>query len=228
MSRERYTSDLEGLRRDVLALGGQAEEQLRAGLRALVEHDCDLAATLDQRDDAIDRATEEVETACLELIALQQPVAADMRLIAASYKIVTDLERVADLAVNLGDYCCSAGRLELVPVAEVERVGGLAVAMLSDALAAYADRDVARAEEVVRRDDELDRASWGLIRRFLESLQESALSGHATGEAQRISSQALPVLLSMRDLERVGDHAANVADRVVFMVRGIRERAAVR
>lgn len=222
MSRERYTSELAGLRRAVLALGGQAEELLRAGLRALVEHDVELADGLDRRDDAIDRATEEVEATCLDLVALQQPVAADMRLVAASYKIVTDIERVGDLAVNLGDYCRSAGRLELVSPREVERVGAIAVAMLGDALAAYADRDAERAEEVIRRDDELDEATWGLIRRFLESLYDSALHEHASGEAERISSQALPVLLSMRDLERVGDHAANICERVVFLVRGRR------
>jgi phosphate transport system protein len=164
-----------------------------------------------------------IEKACVDLVSLQQPVARDVRLITASFKIITDLERIGDLAVNLGDYCCAAEALELVPPETIESVGRLALEMLAEAMRAFAEHDPERAEQVIRRDHDLDAMTWGTIRAFVKRLYLSEQQVHDDAEAERISSQAMPILLSMRDLERVGDHAENIAGRVVYIVTGSRE-----
>jgi len=223
MAREAYQRMLDGLHASVVELGGQVRRQLDDGLDALVRHDCAKAGRLNAADDVIDDETLRIEKACVDLISLQQPVAGDMRLITASFKIVTDLERIADLAVNLGDYCCAAETLDLVPPETIEAVGRLGIEMLAEAVRAYAEHDPARAERVIERDRDLDDMTWGTIRAFIKRLYLSERESHDDAEAERISSQALPVLLSMRDLERVGDHAENIAARVVYIATGRRD-----
>lgn len=220
MTREAYQGALRGLHESVLDLGVLVEAQLERGIEALVSHDPSAANRLHRDDDPIDDATRRIERACIDLLSLQQPVASDMRLVASSFKIVTDLERVADLAVNLGDYCSASSSLDLVGPDAIDRAGRLSMSMLRAALEAYRNRDVAEATRVIRRDTELDDLTWGTIRQFVKSLHQSERQGHDDLEAERISSQALPVLLSMRDIERVGDHACNIAERVLFIVTG--------
>jgi phosphate transport system protein len=223
MGREVYQQMLDGLHRSVVELGRQVRHQLDQGLASLVRHDCALAGRLHQADDVIDDETLRIEKACTDLISLQQPVAGDTRLITASFKIVTDLERIADLAVNLGEYCCTAETLDLVPPETIDAVGKLSAEMLAAAMKAYADHDPEAAEAVIRRDQDLDDLTWGTIRGFLKQLYLTERQSHGEEEAERISAQALPILLSMRDLERVGDHAANIAARVVYVVTGSHE-----
>lgn len=222
MAREAYRRTLDGLHASVVELGDQVRRQLEDGLDALVRHDCARAGSLNADDDVIDAETLRIEKVCVDLLSLQQPVAGDVRLITASFKVVTDLERIGDLAVNLGDYCCAAEALDLVPPETIEAVGRLALEMLGEATRAYAEGDTERAERVIERDRDLDEMTWGTIRAFLKHLYLSARESHDEAEAERISSQALPVLLSMRDLERVGDHAENIAARVVYIATGSR------
>lgn len=222
MAREAYRRMLDELHASVVALGDQVRRQLEDGLDALVRHDCDRAGRLNDDDDVIDAETLRIEKACVDLLSLQQPVAGDMRLITASFKVVTDLERIGDLAVNLGDYCCASEALDLVPPETIGAVGRLALEMLGEATRAYAEGDTERAERVIVRDRDMDEMTWGTIRAFLKHLYLSARESHDEAEAERISSQALPVLLSMRDLERVGDHAENIAARVVYIATGSR------
>jgi phosphate transport system protein len=223
MSREAYRQMLDGLHRRVVDLGRRVQDQLEQGLDSLVRHDCALAGRLHAADDLVDDETLRIEQDCVDLISLQQPVAGDTRLITASFKIVTDLERIADLAVNLGDYCCTAETLDLVPPETIDAVGKLGLEMLEAAMNAYAVKDPAAAEEVIRRDQDLDDLTWDTIRGFLKQLYLTEQQSHGEEEAERISSQALPILLSMRDLERVGDHAANVAGRVIYLATGSSE-----
>lgn len=223
MVREAYQRMLDGLHASVVELGDQVRRQLEGGLDALVRHDCAKAGRLNADDDVIDDGTLRIEKACADLLSLQQPVARDMRLITASFKIVTDLERIGDLAVNLGDYCCAAETLDLVSPERIEAVGRLGIEMLGEAVRAYSEYDPERAERVIERDRDLDDMTWGTIRAFLKHLYSTAREGHDEAEAERISSQAMPVLLSMRDLERVGDHAENIAGRVVYVATGSRK-----
>lgn len=224
MARETYQRTLEALHDSVVELGRKVLAQLGQGLEALVRNDRALAAQLNAADDVIDDETLRIEKECVDLVALQQPVAGDMRLITASFKIVTDLERIADLAVNLGDYSGTAETLDMVSPEIIDAIGRLDAEMLAAAMRAYAERDAAAAEAVIRRDQDVDDLTWGTIRGFVKQLYLSERQSHDEAEAERIAAQALPILLSMRDLERVADHAANVAKRVVYLVTGRHER----
>lgn len=220
MTRDIYQRQLRSLRESVIELGVKVHRQLEQGLQALLRHDLALADKLDAYDDVIDQQSLELEKLCLQLLALQQPVATDLRLITSSFKIATDLERVADLAVNLGEYARDSERIEVIPPADIERAGGLAADMLAQAMQAYEHKDEARAIDVIKQDRELDLACWGVMRGFLKQLVVREMQSRTEDQAERIAAQALTVLLSMRDLERIGDHAVNTAARVVYIVSG--------
>lgn len=220
MTRDTYQRQLRGLRQSVIELGVKVHRQLELGLQALLQHDLALADKLDAYDDAIDQQSLELEKLCLQLLALQQPVATDLRLITSSFKIATDLERVADLAVNLGEYARDCERIEVISPADIEQAGGLAADMLAQAMQAYEHKDEALAIDVIQRDRELDLACWGIMRGFIKQLVAREMQSHTEEQVERITSQALTVLLSMRDLERIGDHAVNTAARVVYIASG--------
>lgn len=220
MVRETYQKQLRGLREGVIELSVKVYRQLEQGLEALLEGDLELADKLDQYDDAIDRQSLELEKLCVELLALQQPVAVDLRLITSSYKIATDLERVGDLAVNLGEYARDAQKIEIISADKLKAAGDIALEMFAETMQAYEQKDEERAKAVIQRDNELDTACWGVIRGFIKQLMVTQMAEQNEAAAEHNASQALTVLLSMRDLERVGDHAVNIAARVVYLISG--------
>lgn len=220
MVRESYQKQLRTLREGVIELSVKVYRQLEQGLEALLEGDLVLADKLDRYDDAIDRQSLALEKLCVELLALQQPVAVDLRLITSSYKIATDLERVGDLAVNLGEYARDSQKIEIISADKLKDAGEIALEMFAETMQAYEQKDLTRAEAVIQRDHELDGACWGVIRGFIKQLMLTQMEKHSEGVAEHNASQALTVLLSMRDLERVGDHAVNIAARVVYLING--------
>jgi phosphate transport system protein len=161
----------------------------------------------------------ELEGTCVDLIALQQPVASDLRFIAASFKIITDLERIADLAVNLGGYTLDAQR-DLFPGVDMQRIGRETLAMLESAMAAYADEDTERCFAVAERDEKVDAmceaASELVVRDLIEG--DYLGGGETDDDIESLMQDVSRLLLTIRDLERVGDHAVNVAARTVYMV----------
>ncbi|MFY9341561.1 MAG: phosphate signaling complex protein PhoU [Planctomycetota bacterium] len=220
MTRTAYQNTLTGLRQSLLDLGALVLARLEQGLAALVRHDQATGTLVQQGDDDVDRATAAIERTCIDLLTLQQPVASDLRLIAATFRIVVDLERIGDLAVNLADYAGDSEALSMVPPARIEQVGRVGIEMLRDALRALADGNVFLATAVIRRDDELDELAWNGTKLFLEALHHAGRRAWDDATAKRHAEEALPILLSMRDLERVGDHAVNIARRVVYVVTG--------
>ncbi len=220
MTRTAYQHSLDELRHHLLVLGSLVQNRLRQGLRALVQHDAATGTLVQKGDEEIDRATTSIEQTCIDLLTLQQPVAGDVRFVTAAFRIVTDLERIGDLAVNLADYATDSETLSMVPPSRIEQVGELGVAMLRDALQALADGNVFLAQSVVRRDDELDQLAWRTTKDFLEAMHQAGRRAWDDATARRHAEEALPILLSMRDLERVGDHAVNIARRVVYIVTG--------
>jgi phosphate transport system protein len=135
-------------------------------------------------------------------------------------RIVTDLERIGDLAVNLADYAGDSETLSMVPPSRIEHVGEVAAAMLGDALRSFEDSNVFLANAVIRRDDELDDLAWTTSKDFLDALHEAGRKAWDDATAKSHAEESLPILLSMRDLERVGDHAVNIARRVIYIVTG--------
>jgi phosphate transport system protein len=216
MARQEYQSRLQGLRDDVLYMSELVAEQLRKGFDALEEKDERLAEAVIDGDGEINRLYLELEQDCIDLIALQQPVAGDLRFIASSFKIITDLERIGDLATNLGGYALQAER-EAYPEVDIRQIGDETLDMLERAMRAYADEDVDGCYAIAERDDEVDEmctvASQTVVRSLLEvdSFEEGADVDQTFKDVSRL-------FLTIRDLERVGDHAVNIAARTLYMV----------
>ena len=215
VAREQYQASLDELRAAVVALGEMAIDQLEDGLRALETGDDELAREVIDGDGAINDRYLAIEDECIDLLALQQPVASDLRFVAASFKICTDLERVGDLATNLGEYALSTDGNAGEP--DVQAIGEDARDQLRAALDAYQRGDAAACRTVAARDDDLDalcqRASERVVRDLLERE-----AGDDAWASERVLDDVSRVLLTLRDLERVGDHAVNVAARSLYML----------
>ncbi|MCU4744584.1 phosphate signaling complex protein PhoU [Halobacteria archaeon AArc-m2/3/4] len=215
MARQSYQEQLTELREDVLYMSEVVMERLRMGLDALEQKDVELAQEVIEGDGEINRMYLDLEQDCIDLLALQQPVASDLRFIAASFKIITDLERIGDLATNLGEYTIDAER-DLFPDVDVQEMGTLTLAMIEDAMIAYDTEDVDTCHELAVRDDDLDhfaeRASEIVVRDLIERELESP------DEVEVLLQDVSRLLLTIRDLERVGDHAVNIAARTLYMV----------
>jgi len=216
MTRDGYQEQLTALREDVLYMSEIVLERLQMGLDALERKDEELAWEVIDGDHEINELYLELERDCIDLIALQQPVAGDLRFIAASFKIITDLERIADLATNLGDYTLQAEQ-DLFPGVDVQAIGQQTIGMIEGAMQAYADEETEACYEIAEQDDEVDelceRASEMVVRDLIE--REGAGS---EADVQRMMQDVSRLLLTIRDLERVGDHAVNIAARTLYMV----------
>jgi phosphate transport system protein len=217
MPRESYQDTLDQLREDVLFMGELVLERVRKGLDALKDKDEGLAREVIEGDEEINEMYLDLESDCIDLVALQQPVAGDLRFIAASFKIITDLERVADLATNLGEYAIDAEQ-DLYPDVDIQSIGSAVVEMVDSALTAYAEEDVAACHAVAERDDEVDamceRASSTVVRELIETEFEPELDDR---DVEGFMTDVSRLLLTVRDLERIGDHAVNVAARTLYM-----------
>jgi phosphate transport system protein len=218
MPRQSYQEMLNELREDVLYMSEVVTDRLRQGLSALKDKDEELAQRVIEGDDEVNRLYLELEADCIDLLALQQPVAGDLRFIAASFKIITDLERVADLATNLGEYTLEADQ-DVFPEVDVQEIGSTTLTMIESAMAAYDRGDADACFEVADRDDAVDdmceRASNLVVRDLIETEVDDQGDD---AEIERILQDVSRLLLTVRDLERVGDHAVNIAARTLFMI----------
>ncbi|SNR30115.1 phosphate signaling complex protein PhoU [Halorubrum vacuolatum] len=216
MPREQYQTKLENLREDVLYMSEVVAEALRNGLDALERRDADLGEEVIVGDAEINDLYLDLEGQCTDLIALQQPVAGDLRFIAASFKIITDLERIADLATHLGRYA-RAGNREVYPDVDVQRIGEMTLEMLEGAMAAYEQSDVDGCYAVAEMDDDLDalcETASDVVVRDLITRDEL----DADEDIETMMENVSRLLLTIRDLERVGDHAVNIAARSLYMI----------
>ncbi|MFP9193545.1 phosphate signaling complex protein PhoU [Natronosalvus vescus] len=215
MARTSYQEQLRELRSEICYMGEVVMERLRMGLDALEQKDEALANDVITGDSEVNRMYLDLEQQCINLLALQQPVASDLRFIASSFKIITDLERIGDLAVNLGEYTIDAER-DLFPDVDVQAMGELTLEMVDDAMQAYDGEDTDACHELASRDDDLDhfaeRASEIVVRDLIERELD------APDEVEYLLQDVSRLLLTIRDLERVGDHAVNIAARTLYMV----------
>ena len=204
-----FDEELAQLKHQLLAMGGLAEERVRQAVRSLVERDRTLMAQVILGDAELNRYHVEIDDRCFKLLALHQPMAGDLRTIVAAVKINSDLERVGDLAVNIAEavrrYLLHPPVKELI---DIPRMAEIAQDMLRDALDAYVRRDTNLAKIVLNQDDKLDALKTTVFRELLTHMLRDA----ATIEP------ALDLILVSRHLERIGDHATNVAEDVIFMV----------
>jgi len=204
-----YHEEYAQLKERLLAMGGLAEERLRLALRSLVERDGDLVEQVLRGDEPLNQLHIEIDDRVFKLLALRQPVAVDLRAIVSAVKINTDLERVGDLAVNIGE--AARRYLQHPPVKELidlPRMGEIAQRMLRNALDAYVRRDVDLARQVLDEDDTLDALKSQVFRDLLAYMLRD----------QDTIEPSLDLILVSRHLERVGDHATNIAEDVIFIV----------
>ena len=210
--------ELEILKTRLLEMGGLAEERVRQAVRGLADREFALIETVLAGDEPVNQLHIEIDDRVLKLLALHQPVAADLRAVMAAVKINTDLERVGDLAVNIAE---AAKRYTLHPpvkkLIDIPRMAEIAQAMLRDALDAYVKGDVALAQHVLNEDDKLDALKTQIFRELLTFMLQDPTT----------IEPSLDLILVSRHLERIGDHATNVAEDVIFMVsaRDVRHHA---
>ena len=215
---QRFLEEFDAFKVCLLEMGGLAEERVRAVIAALVDRDAGAVEAIVSGDGPINRLQVDIDGRGFQLLALYQPVATDLRSIMAALKINTDLERVGDLAVNIAEaarrYFTHA---PVKPLVDIPRMAGIAQGMLRDALDAFVRRDAALAHDVLKRDDSLDDLKTQVFRELLTYM----LQDPSTIEP------ALNLILISRHLERIGDHATNVAEEVIFMVsaRDVRHSA---
>jgi len=216
-----FAEEIEELKQRLLTMGGLAEDRLRLAIQALVERDRNLIATVIQGDEAINTLQLEIDDRCFKLLALHQPMAIDLRVIVAALKINGDLERVGDLAVNVAEaaeqYIAHA---PVKPLIDLPRMADMAQRMLHDALDAFVSRDAEAAQSVLTQDDILDALKDQIFRELLT---------YMLGDPRKIEP-GIELILISRHLERVGDHATNIAEDVIFIVeaRDVRHHAADR
>ena len=213
-----FQEELEQLKTRLLEMGGLAEEQVRLAVKALTERDRELVALALNGDEPINKLHIEIDGRCFTLLALHQPMAVDLRAIVAAVKINTDLERVGDLAINIAEaarrYAQHAPVKKLI---DIPRMANIAQNMLRDSLDAFVRRDTELAQRVLNEDDKLDDLKTQIFRELLTYM----LQDPGTIEG------ALDLILISRHLERIGDHATNIAEDVIFMVsaRDVRHHA---
>lgn len=216
VTRETYQQSLEELRSDVIVMGDLVVDRLEMGLENLASGDETLARELIEGDGEINEMYLTLENQCIDLFALQQPVAGDLRFITASFKIITDLERVGDLVANLAQYALTA-KCDLAPEVAIDDIGRDVLTLLTRSLEAYETEDVDACQEIAADDDDID----VLCQRASETITRDLIEREADSDAPWAIEQLLDdvsrVLLTIRDLERIADHAVNIAARTLYM-----------
>lgn len=208
---KQFEQQLRTLKDKLLLMSHHAEEMIAESIRALVERRPSVAEDVIKSDDALDQLEIEVDNLCYQILALEQPVARDLRFIATALKIVRDIERIGDIAVNIAERAA-----ELIQEPEMKRLIDLPIMaeaaqrILKDSLDAFVNSDAELAEKVIRDDRFIDDCYEQIFRELLTYMMEDT----------KYISRALKVVFIAKHLERVGDHSANIAEMVIFLVRG--------
>ncbi len=214
MPRTTFESELEGLQNDILRMGTLVEQAIHDAVKSLADRDPNLAEKVVKEDDVADDLQMEIENKCLALLALQQPIARDLRTIGTAMKIVTDLERMADHAVDIAKVTIRIHDQPLIkPLIDIPRMAEITKSMVRSALTAYVSRDVALARKLAAQDHEVDHLYNQVFRELLVYMMEDP----------RTISQATHLLFVASHLERIGDHATNLGEWIVYAVTGSRE-----
>jgi len=204
-----FHEEIETLKQTLLAMGGLVEDQIRHVMRALVERDDALAQEVIERDQQVNAYDVEVDETCVSLLALHQPAAGDLRFITTAMKIVTDLERMGDQAVNIAQRVLELNREpQLKPYIDLPRMAEKAQRMVKESLDAFVARDTELARRVCAEDAEVDALKEQIFRELLTFMMEDA----------RTIPRAIRLILISRFLERLADHATNIAEMVIYLV----------
>ncbi|MDT8317790.1 MAG: phosphate signaling complex protein PhoU [bacterium] len=208
---KQFEEELSRIKEKVIRLGGIVESQIAGAIKALTERDSQLAEKIIEKDHVINGLEVEIDELCLKVLATRQPAASDLRLITTAMKIITDLERVGDEAVNISERAVELNREPVLKAfADLPRMAGASQKMIKESLDAFVREDVKLASKVLADDDFVDDLNKQIFRELLTFMNE---------DPQTIS-RAMKVLFIAKYLERIGDHATNIAELVIFMVKG--------
>ena len=204
-----FEEELEEIKRSILSMAGLVEQSLDDIAAALPDQNIELAEGVIARDEEIDQYEVEIDRLATEFIARHQPTATDLRFVIVAIKLGPELERIADQATNIAEYVLHMSKYpQLKSLFDLPRMLGLAHAMVSDAIAAYVDRDAKKARDVILRDDEVDSLYLQIFRVLLTYMIEDP----------KTISRAIDLILVARSVERIADQATNIAEEVVYLV----------
>ena len=216
--RNKFDEQLLELNQEMTKMGNMIEESIAKAVEALYKRDNDLAKQIMESDTKIDRAQKKIEDICFNLLIQQQPVARDLRNITAAMKMVTDMERIGDHAADISEMSLYIGEGRDLPKFEhINQMASETVMMLNWSIEAYVSKDRQKANEVISHDDVVDRGFDQVKRTLIEQLGKPETDGEA----------ALDLLMIAKYFERIGDHAVNIAQRVLFSMTGSREGGTV-
>ena len=208
---KKYEEDLKRLRDDILTMGGLVEDQIQKAVSSLVDRDSSLAETIIQRDHEVNRLDVEIDDLCIRLLALRQPAARDLRFITTALKITTDLERIGDMAVNICERALELNaEPQLKPYIDIPRMARISERMIRESLDAFVRDDTDLALKVCKDDQEVDDLNSQIFRETVSYMIEDP---HTINRAMKIG-------FISKYLERIADHATNIAEMVIFMVKG--------
>jgi phosphate transport system protein len=208
---KRYEEELKKLREEILYMGGLVEDQIQKAVKSLVDRDSELAKIIIERDHEVNRLDVEIDELCIRLLALHQPAGKDLRFITTGLKITTDLERIGDMSVNTCERALELNQEpQLKPYIDIPRMARIAQRMTRESLDAFVREDTSLALKVCKDDEEIDQLNSQIFREVISFMIEDP---HTINRAMKISSIS-------KYLERMADHATNIAEMVIFMVKG--------
>ncbi len=208
-----FDADLETIRASVLQMGGLVESQIKSAVESLLSGDTVLMAQVIENDHRVNTLEVKIDEACSQLIARRQPAAGDLRLVMAVIKTITDLERIGDEAekiARMAKLLSQKSGLVLPRYQEIKHASDIALDMLRKSLDAFARLDIVMAAQVVRQDDQVDEEFRAIMRYLITFMMEDA----------RTISTSLEILFVAKAIERIGDHAKNISEYVIYMVKG--------
>lgn len=209
--RNRFDSQMEEMKSQLTHMGELCGEAISKAAKALREGNMEQAKQVIQADEEIDHMEKEIERLCLKLLLQQQPVARDLRQISAALKMITDMERIGDQTADIAEIILSAGMNETKEIPQIDEMAESVSKMVRDSVAAYVQKDLEFARKVILRDDEVD----ALFEKIKNKLMRLISAGEEDG------STAIDLIMIAKYLERIGDHATNIAEWVEFSITGM-------
>ena len=213
--RRQFDQQLALLNRELIEMGALCEEVIALAAKALTEGNPALAAQVGPLDTEIDQKERTIESLCLKLLLQQQPVARDLRQISAALKMITDMERIGDQASDIAEIIISAGMNETNEIPEIDKMASAVSKMVHDSVASYVQRDLELAREVIEQDDAVDE--------LFEMVKKKLM--HLISAGDEDGSTAIDLIMVSKYLERIGDHATNIAEWVEFSITGVHKES---
>ena len=213
--RNRFDEQLFELNRELIEMGAMCEEAIASAVKALTTGDIALAKKVKNTSGFIDQKERDIESRCMKLLLHQQPVARDLRAISAALKMITDMERIGDQAEDIAEIVISIGNHTMDGLEIIEQMARQTVKMVTDSVDAFVKKDVDLAQEVIRRDDIVDSYFLKVKDDIIKLISENPADG----------GFALDLLMISKYFERIGDHATNIAEWVIYSVTGMHKEA---